>query len=465
MSSDPPAYEPPGPEITGDNAVDNNNGGDTFKDEPGSGDYNDEGDPVKWNFSPPCIILLVILNLIALGAVGYLIWYAVDAAQETNAPTLSPTIITTPAPTMSNRPSFVPSVSSGPSIGPSNAPTVLSTPAPTSSSQPTPITSSSPTRSPFSCNLCGTGKAMSTTNLSANVSFGSRVTRTCQELLTDQNNGDILEEQCAALYDQILANCGCDSTATIGARDDAAVEALITAKSIDTTLTDEKAALTALLSTSTDTYFATAKTTLTDAEVVQRYLVILAYYQLNVQSLLTSTLYAASECSGTWSPVVIACEYGQVTSVHFDATVEVPASSPPVIPLDLTKLDYVQTLWINNYSFASTLPATITASATLTDLQLINNSLTGTIPDALFELRSLVTLDMKTNALSGNIGAKTKIKQLIRLTYLDLGTNTITGTIPTCELSTTPTTMITDCAAEVTCTCCTSCADQTTGTV
>ena len=140
------------------------------------------------------------------------------------------------------------------------------------------------------------------------------------------------------------------------------------------------------------------------------------------------------------------------------------ASTTPVFPIDLFRMD-VNAIAVVNYAFASTIPASIPQSDLVTSLELKGNSLTGTLPDALFELRSLTKLDLSINGLSGNIGDKTKIKQLIRLDYLDLGTNTFTGTIPTCELSTTPATFISDCASEVTCTCCSSCADQTTGTV
>lgn len=476
MSSDPPAYEPPGPEITGgdteaaDAGADNNKsrGADTFKDEPAQGDYDDEGDPVKWNFSPLTIIILVILNLLALGAVGYLIWYAVDQATNTNAPTPSPTIATPPptlAPSRSMRPSLVPSVAGAPAIEPSQSPSIDSTPAPTASSQPTPIASDSPTFGSFMCNLCGEGKTMSTASLTDTVSFGTRVTRTCQELLTDQNNGDILEEQCIALYDDIVATCGCDSTATIGARDDAAITALIEAEGIDTTVSDtnEALALAVLLDTTTDTYFAGAKATATDAEVLQRYILILAYYQLHAEADLTNTgLYSISECS--WTSVVT-CEYGQVSTVYFSALVETPASGDPIFPTDLFWLEYVQSIRVNDYAFASAMPTDFESPDLLTALDLTGNSFTGTLPDELFELRSLTSLDLSNNGLDGNLGDKSKIKQLIRLTNLNLGTNAFVGTIPTCELSTTPTTLITDCASEVTCTCCSSCADSTAGTV
>ncbi|CAJ1957556.1 unnamed protein product [Cylindrotheca closterium] len=467
MSSDPPAYEPPGPEITGGESTsravpEGNNGGDTFKDEPAAGEYSDEGDPVKWNFSPTTIIILVILNLLAAGALGYLIWYAVDQATNTPAPTPSPTIATpspSMAPSRSFRPSLTPSVSSFPSILPSDMPSIDSTPAPTTSNQPTPIASSSPTFGPFTCSLCGEGNTMSTTNLSGEISFGSRVTRTCQELLDDQNNGDILEEQCIELYDDILATCGCDSTATIGARDDAGITAIIQAAGIDTTGTNEASALTDLLSATTDTYFASEKATMTDPQVVERYIMILAHKQLKLQSLLSSEL-PFEVCF--WQ-TAFTCEYGRVTWVYFDGVFEV-ATGTPAFPVDLFRLE-ASRITVVNYSLASTIPASIPQTDLLTNLELYANSLTGTLPDALFELRSLTTLDLSNNGLSGNIGDKTKIKQLIRLDNLDLGNNAFTGTMPTCELSTTPATFISDCASEVTCTCCSSCADTTTGTV
>lgn len=315
-SEDPPAYEPPGPEITGKpRGVDD--GKDTFKDEPALEDYSDKGDPTKCNFSPAHIILLVILNLIVLGVIGYLIWYAVDEAQTTPAPTRPPTPPPTGTPTKSLQPSGAPTISHQPSL--SFKPSLFETLPPTTSSNPTGAASSSPTNGPFFCNLCGEGKTMSTTNLQATVTFSSRVSRTCQELRTDQNNGDILEEQCIALYDTINETCGCTSTGTgsVGARDDASITALLrdtVGTAIDRASSNEAAALAKLLDSSTDTYFESTRATATDTEIIQRYLLILAYYELNAESSLDTSMYQLSEC---YWPAVASCEFGQVTSVYF----------------------------------------------------------------------------------------------------------------------------------------------------
>lgn len=146
------------------------------------------------------------------------------------------------------------------------------------------------------------------------------------------------------------------------------------------------------------------------------------------------------------------------------SSVQTPTSGDPIFPTDLFLLEYVQSIKVTNYAFASAIPAEFESSDFLTSLDLTGNSLTGTLPDALFELRSLTSLDLSNNGLSGNLGDKSKIKQLVRLTNINLGTNAFTGSIPTCELSTKPTTIIADCS-EVTCGCCTTCADATTGTV
>jgi len=225
--------------------------------------------------------------------------------------------------------------------------------------------------------------------------------------------------------------------------------------SIDTNGSDQKTALSKLLDSATDTYFASAKATATDAEIIQRYLLILAYYQLGAEALLTSTLYAASECSGTWSSVT-ACEYGQITGVSFDSTVQTSASTP-VVPSDLIYMNYIESISVANYAISSTIPSTLPTNDLLTSFALTGNKLSGSLPDALFELRSLTNLDLSDNLLTGDLGVKTKIVQLIRLTSMDLSTNGFTGTIPTCGLSTTPATLITDCTSEVACTCCSSC--------
>jgi len=294
------------------------------------------------------------------------------------------------------------------------------------------------------------------TILTGNVPFGSRVSRTCQELLDDQNNGNILEDQCAALYDDIVDVCGCRPTATL-TRTDVAISDILFDKvgtAFNATNTKENTARQFLLDSTSDTYFNTVRSYATDDEIIQRYLVVLALYQLNLSFLINGT---SSECS--WS--FVACEYGKVTSFKLDGTVNV-ATSQPVFPVDLFNLTTMEEIGLNSFNFLNkTLPEDIGLASRLTSLNLSLNALTGVLPDELFELRSLTVLDLSNNTLSGSLGDKPKIKQLIRLTTLDLGTNNFTGNLLFCDISPSATSIVTDCDGNtpVTCSCCTSCAN------
>jgi len=461
-TEDPPAatdYEPPGPEITGEDTGDIEQN-DIFQDEPDppkSSTDPQKGDPGKWNFSPTTIVILVILNLIAAGLLGYLIWYAVDKSNETSVPTGIPTPSPTPPPTISARPSAAPSVSTPTTAAPSGAQPTSQVPTSNPTTPPpTPIASDSPTEGPFTCDLCGEGKEM--TILTGNVAFGSRVTRTCQELLDDQNNGYILEDQCLSLYDDIVDVCGCRPTASL-TRTDVAISDVLFDKvgtAFNTTSTDENSARAFLLNSAQDTYFNTARSYATDDEIIQRYLVLLALYQMNLSSLIDGSSW---EC--TWS--FVTCEYGQVTSFKLDGTVN--AATSPTFPVDLFNLTTMEEIGLNSYTFSnSTLPTDIGLASRLTSLNLSTNALTGTLPDEIFELRSLTTLDLSSNTLSGSLDEKSKIKQLIRLTTLDLGSNTFNGTLLFCDISPSATSIVTDCDGNtpVTCSCCTSCANGAT---
>ena len=214
-----PAEDPPGEteKLVRFAEVDN---ADIYSDEEDDDAGEEHVNAFKFSFTS--ILMLITLNLLAAAGVGYLIyWYHVvvtRAPESTSAPSPRPT----PAPTISMQPSRAPSLSYQPSVFSSSEPSVVQTQLPTTSSQPTTTASSAPSHGSYFCNLCGEGKTMSTENLASTVSFGSRLSKTCQELLNDQNNGYILEDQCIALFDSINSICGCVSIA--GASDNALSE-------------------------------------------------------------------------------------------------------------------------------------------------------------------------------------------------------------------------------------------------
>jgi hypothetical protein len=302
-----------------------------FQDEPvanrsgNSGNSGNTGtssmkDPMKWNPTPTTIKLLVVFNLILVGAVSYVIWYAVDKEREnskvtpTLSPTASPSKSLVPSASPSQSPSAAPSTTPSaapsplPSVAPSAVPSFIPSSAPTTP-VPTAIFSESPTRGPFTCVLCGAGKEITVDT--GEVAFGDRLTRTCAELQTDADNGDIVEEQCKALYSLVVDACVCRSTATPATRTATSVRALfgsVVGSAVDFANSNEDLAADFIFS---DTYYTTVVDYATDDELIQRYLLVLAFYQTSISSQL-------SALSGTWECEWdgITCSYGQVVGVN-----------------------------------------------------------------------------------------------------------------------------------------------------
>lgn len=298
-----------------------------FQDEPVANTSSTK-DPMKWNPTPSTIKILVVLNLILAGVVSYIIYFAVDREQQnskttattpapiiiTASPTASPTKTAEPSASPSRSPSAAPSASPSaapslvPSVAPSAVPSILPSLAP-STPLPTPISSESPTRGEFTCFLCGEGKEI--TDDTGDVAFGDRLTRTCAELQTDADNGDIVEEQCESLYSRVVEPCVCRSTETLAARTVASVRELfgsVVGSAVDFTGSNEDQAADFVFS---DSYYTSVVDFATDDELIQRYLLVLAYYQTNIDSQL-------SEFSGTWECEwdVITCSYGQIVGVN-----------------------------------------------------------------------------------------------------------------------------------------------------
>lgn len=332
------------PENTNENAVPDeenfaqNEPVEEFQDEPladttsnSKGATNSKGDPMKWNPTPTTIKILIVLNLIVFGVVGYIIWYAVDKERRnkpdsptpartiiTPAPTMSPTKTTAPSASPSSAPSASPSVypsaapSRIPSATPSSVPSVVPSLLPSFAPSPIPtaIVSESPTRGEYLCFLCGEGKEITVTT--GEVAFGDRITRTCAELQTDADNGDIVEEQCEALYDLVVDPCACRSTETLATRTTDSVRELfgtIVGTAIDFEETNEDKAADFIFND--DSYYSAVVDFATDDELIQRYLIVLTYFQTNIDAGL-SAVAAKSECE--WDGIT--CTFGQIVAVN-----------------------------------------------------------------------------------------------------------------------------------------------------
>jgi len=98
------------------------------------------------------------------------------------------------------------------------------------------------------------------------------------------------------------------------------------------------------------------------------------------------------------------------------------------IPAELGDLNQLKYLELFENSFSGEIP---TSLGNLSHLKLLNleaNSLTGEIPKDLGNLSRLESLSLRENNLTGQIPHA--LGSLSRLTYIDLGENSLTGTIP-----------------------------------
>ncbi|XP_068641988.1 uncharacterized protein [Aristolochia californica] len=97
------------------------------------------------------------------------------------------------------------------------------------------------------------------------------------------------------------------------------------------------------------------------------------------------------------------------------------------IPTSLTALPLLESLNLDGNQLSGELPFTIISWESLTLLNLHNNRISGRIPTSIASLRDLNSLDLSNNQLSGKIPAELS---LLRLTYLNLSCNLLTGPIP-----------------------------------
>ncbi|XP_057525017.1 receptor-like protein kinase HSL1 [Amaranthus tricolor] len=97
------------------------------------------------------------------------------------------------------------------------------------------------------------------------------------------------------------------------------------------------------------------------------------------------------------------------------------------VPLELTSLSKLNTLWLDGNQLTGELPSQINSWNRLNSLNLSHNQLFGSIPSALGSLPELDNLDLSDNQLSGKIPSELGQKKFCSLNLSD---NQLTGKIP-----------------------------------
>eukprot|EP01018_Ginkgo_biloba_P040432 Gb_05285 [translate_table: standard] len=98
------------------------------------------------------------------------------------------------------------------------------------------------------------------------------------------------------------------------------------------------------------------------------------------------------------------------------------------VPKQFGRLQYLQSLRIQDNKLNGSLPSSITNCSQLQVLDLRNNAFTGTIPSWIGNFSQLQVLIMKFNTFEGRIPLE--IGRLSQLRVLDISSNYISGTIP-----------------------------------
>lgn len=134
----------------------------------------------------------------------------------------------------------------------------------------------------------------------------------------------------------------------------------------------------------------------------------------------TGWLVTTTPCS--WYGV--ACQSGHVTTLDLQDN-----NLAGSLPAQLSALASLQRLLLLRNELTGAIPTGLGSLAQLQELDLSENQLTGSIPAQLGNLAQLQTLSLSNNLLSGTIPSQ--LGNLAALRVLDLSTNRLTGAIPT----------------------------------
>jgi hypothetical protein len=156
---------------------------------------------------------------------------------------------------------------------------------------------------------------------------------------------------------------------------------------------------------------------------------------------------------------------------------------------ELFTLKHMKQISLDKNKISGVIPDSISSWSNLEILDLDNNDLTGTLPESLFNISTIVAIDLDHNNLSGSLPLS--LSQLTNLIILQLDTNAFTGLAPGLALTSMPDLVqarlhdntftgsleppclvmdtkridhptylqffSSDCASEITCSCCSRC--------
>ncbi|XP_073001436.1 uncharacterized protein [Typha latifolia] len=98
------------------------------------------------------------------------------------------------------------------------------------------------------------------------------------------------------------------------------------------------------------------------------------------------------------------------------------------LPLELSKMDHVQTIDLSANNFSGLIPPSIGSCIEVELLNLSHNSLRGPLPGTLGNLRNLQKLDVSSNLLSGEV--PDSLQKCTNLQMLNLSFNNFSGPLP-----------------------------------
>mmetsp|Transcript_15051 Transcript_15051/g.22172 ORF Transcript_15051/g.22172 Transcript_15051/m.22172 type:complete len:620 (-) Transcript_15051:339-2198(-) len=173
--------------------------------------------------------------------------------------------------------------------------------------------------------------------------------------------------------------------------------------------------------------------------LVQRYVMAVIYFSFRGEKWVlpeVDTALAVSNNSNEnhapWLSDVHECNWDTVFCyLGVNVVADITLSSTNlngVIPMEISRLEYLKTLDLWQNEISGEIPSTIGALKYLTYLDLSENNLEGTLPDSLFQLTDMEFLYLGDNKLTGLLSSR--IENFVGLVDLRFENNEITGEIP-----------------------------------
>mmetsp|Transcript_4667 Transcript_4667/g.9851 ORF Transcript_4667/g.9851 Transcript_4667/m.9851 type:complete len:442 (+) Transcript_4667:69-1394(+) len=161
-------------------------------------------------------------------------------------------------------------------------------------------------------------------------------------------------------------------------------------------------------------------------DMVQRFILTLAYYQLGGADWTTiSPTSAVHECYWEFVDCYPDDNYDVQQVYKFDIQDQEAKGMIPKVLAALPNLEYIR---LDNNTITGTIPDEFGSMPFILNLDFSNNDLTGFLPESLFSATSLESLDVGGNQISGTIS--NSISNLINLELFDISSNKIEGSLP-----------------------------------